>query len=388
MIVDFICQSNFGRSEGGRETWAYQFLPALLARRKDVLLRVYGQRRPEQPDTTEALRAAAAPHADRLRSHFLPATQGRWPLPIAMIRAFVAHKRRETQPAADVTIAAGSVIELLALLASRRARRTFRVLWLRGIWFNEKADRVPRPLHGLLRRLEIAVLRRAHLVLANGDDIAAHYGAYGIPVTVIKNAVDLARWEMPAPRLVEPVQVAFIGRLTPEKGILDFLAIARAMRDTPDRDRFVFRVMGFGREEEATRAAVERGDVVWTGPVAYDEMPAVLRDVDVCAAFTFAAAVGGGGGTSNAMLEQMAAGRVMLAWDNAIFRQWLDGNNAFLVPQGDVAAAVVALRAIADDRQVAMARAKAGSARVADFGVPRMMERFDAVLAPAMAARR
>lgn len=114
-------------------------------------------------------------------------------------------------------------------------------------------------------------------------------------------------------------------------------------------------------------------------------LPGILPSIDVCVALTRS---DGGGGTSNAMLEQMAAGRVMLAWDNVIFRQWLHHENAFLAPQGDVDGLEACLAAISRDRAEALRRAGNGPVSVADHGVDTMMRKFDETVRSALGRRQ
>lgn len=386
-IVDFVCQANLGRSDGGQETWAYQFIPALLERHPDVILRIYGQRLEGKPDSRGELRAAVGKCETRLETRFFPAKRTPWPLIFSMIRQFTGWKRREERATADVTIAVGSVVELLMLLLSGPARRSFKIVWLRTIFVDQKASRIPAALRPFARWLEVRLLLRADLLIGNGDDIAAYYESRGLKVNVIKNAVDVEEWRMPPPRLGRPIEVAYVGRLAPEKGILEFLDLARRTKSSPAAADFEFHVIGALGYEQLARESAARGEIVWHGMLSREELPRLLRTVDVCVAFTFASAERGGGGTSNAMMEQLAAGRVLLAWDNVIFRQWLDETNAFLVPQGNLEGALAALRGIAADHDGALQRAAAGTAAVKQFDVAAMMSRFDALLGSALDGR-
>ena len=78
----------------------------------------------------------------------------------------------------------------------------------------------------------------------------------------------------------------------------------------------------------------------------------------------------------------------MLAWDNVIFRQWLNETNAFLAPQGDVAALAERLIELSADRDAAKKRAANGPLSVSDFGIDAMIERFDAALMAAMGSKK
>jgi glycosyltransferase involved in cell wall biosynthesis len=386
-IVDFVCQSNMGRADGGRETWAYQFIPALLERHRDLRLRLYGQRLEGSPDTTPDLVATVGPARGRFSAKFFLTKRSRWPLLFSMIARFARWKREEPEPTASVAIAAGCVAELLVILASAQARRAFKVAWLRTILMDSKAARIPVPLRPFARWLEARILACADLLIANGDDIADYYSRYGLQVHVIKNAVDLARWSLPPPALGHQIHVAYVGRLGLEKGFADFVQLARAMRDAPDRGAFVFDVIGGTGEEPLLKRAIEEESVVWHGTLTGDELKRAIEGVDVCVAFTFASSHVGGGGTSNAMMEQLAGGRVLLAWDNVIFRQWLSDANAYLVPQGDIAAAARALHEIAADRELARQRAERGREVVRGHDVPAMMSRYEQVLDAALALR-
>lgn len=388
MQIEFVCQSSMGRSDGGLETWAYQFLPALLRQYPDAQLRFIGARPVDHPDATVALLAEAGTNADRMTVRFFPIYPGKIPQIVSMFRQFLAMKATADDPKPDVVITAGTFLELFMVLLSPRTRNAFKVTWLRTIWVDQKTYRIPKWLRPLVRRAEALVLKQADLLLANGDDIAERYGQYGLKVGVIKNAVDLARWNAPPPKLSNPIKVAYIGRLALDKGIADFIQLAQRIKSSPHSHQFSFEVFGHIGQEDMVREAAERGDVVWHGPVENTHLPATLAELDVCVALTPSDPNSGGGGTSNAMMEQMAAGRIMLAWDNVIFRQWLNDSNAYLAPQRDVTALAKRLIELSADRVAAKKRAANGPLTVSDFGIDAMIERFDAALTAAMGSKK
>ena len=123
--------------------------------------------------------------------------------------------------------------------------------------------------------------------------------------------------------------------------------------------------------------AAKQGIVDWHGPIPNDTLPTRLADFDVCVAFTRSSEIQGGGGTSNAMMEQMAAGRIMLAWNNAIFRQWLNAENGYMVPQDDVEAAYRCLADILHNKTEALRRAAAGPQTLRPFSIEAMVDKFD-----------
>jgi glycosyltransferase involved in cell wall biosynthesis len=116
------------------------------------------------------------------------------------------------------------------------------------------------------------------------------------------------------------------------------------------------------------------------GNVANELLPSLLEHFDVCVAFTQVGQSCGGGGTSNALLEQMAAGRVIVAWDNPHFRQILDDSCAYIVAQNDVPGVIEVLQEILKDSREAMFRASNGSKRVQRYSLDDQVERCSNLL--------
>jgi glycosyltransferase involved in cell wall biosynthesis len=374
--------SNFGRADGGRETWAYNFVPRLLARYPGLRLSVFGMRTDGEADNRDALRSAVGQDdRDRLAVDFVEAKAGRRPNAFAFwakLRRLVA--RRLDHPPALV-LAVGSWVELLAVLLTPRFRRSAKLVWLRSVFADEKAHRYPSALRHSLEWFEVAVLRRADVVIANGQDTARRYRALGLSPLVIPNGVDLDRWRMPPASVDGPLDVAFIGRVTPAKGIDAFVELARLAGQSGPAPALRFHVIGDAPDGSLTKAAHAEGLLEYRGPVSNESLPAVLGSMHVCAALTFVHRrdihESGGAGVSNALLEQMAAGRIMLCWDNEAFRQVLSDDSAYFVRQGDVGALLDALLAVIGNPVAAHARAQRAAEIAANYGLERHMDLFD-----------
>lgn len=378
--VDLIMLSNFGRTDGGRETWAYNLIPLWLQSDMSLNLSIYGLTPHEARDNSgEMLKAVDAESRSRLRMHCFPAKWPKLPLFFSMFFQFLRHSRRTVTEAPHLVLGVGGLFEMLMLLgAAGKYWNSNRVLWMRGIFCNEKADRLPSFLLPLLRKFEVYCLKKADLLIANGDDIAAHYAEYGLQVHVIKNGVDMKKWAMPKPALAPPIKVAYVGRLAKVKGIEYFLDMIRSMKKE-HRSAFEFHIVGDGPYADAALDLARQGALSYHGAIDSSDLPRALGRFDVCVALTLASATCGGGGTSNAMLEQMAAGRVVVAWDNVIFRQLLDQQNAYLVPQGDISELAKALIEIASDKETACAKAEAAKGYVAGFSLETQIVKFNQV---------
>jgi glycosyltransferase involved in cell wall biosynthesis len=371
--------SNFGVADGGRETWAYNFIPRLLRRWPGVTLDVIGLNREGEPDNSGRLLTILK---DRGTVTFLHSRLRRWVLLSPLCDApFQLSTTKHAAP--DLVIAVGSIMELVVVLASPALRRAPRIVWLRTILADEKAARLPRWAIRLLRRVETPLLRSADLLIANGEDTAAYYRRRGLIVTVIANGVDVERWRADPPALNRPLRVLLVGRLMPAKGTLEYLELAKRLHGN-----FDFQVVGDGPLDDLATRAHNEGWLVNHGSKPNSELPALLASVDVCVGFSFHSPDRGGGGVSNALLEQMAAGRVILAWRNAIYEQLLDENNAYLVPQGDVGATERILKEIRDRPEESLRRAAAARETAKRFSFDEHLRKFTDAVQPLLADQR
>lgn len=369
--------SNFGRADGGRETWAYQFLPRLLQRHPHLHIDVCGLRIDGQDDNSDELRGAVR-QSDRARLGitFLRAVQNKIPNSLDMIRAIRRSDWPNERP--QLAIGVGSFVELLAMMIAPRLRGVPKAIWLRTIYIDEKAGRIPAALRPLARAIETAVLRRADLIIANGEDTAQYYRRRGITVEVIPNAVDLGRWTMPAALPRHPIKIAFIARLAAVKGIREFVELARrsARAGLPAE----FHVIGEGPESSGVTAAAADGALYYHGALANEQVRAMLLNFDMCAALTFKSESGGTSGVSNALLEQMAAGRVILAWRSIIFTQVLSEDSAYFADQGNADRLMEALVEAIERPDEAGRRAMRAQRIAAQYSFDSHMNRFDALL--------
>ena len=370
--VALVMLSNFGLADGGRETWAYNFIPRLIARHPRLRLSIFGLRVDGKPDNSVRLEELAARNAS-LELDFTPAPANRVP------NAFYFWKGlRKVGGRFRFVLAVGSFIELVGVLLSPGLRKARKIAWLRTIFVEEKAQRLPRPLRPMFLAIERFVLGKADLIIANGDDTANFYRRLGLQVAVNRNAIDFERWRADPVRIdAGPLNVAFIGRLAPVKGIREFVALARGW----DRPRAVqFHVIGSGPEEPSVREAEQAGKLVFHGALPNKELPAVLKAMDACVALTFKSASGGTAGVSNALLEQMASGRAIIAWRNEIFEQILDDSSATLVEQGSVAGLAKAVSYLLQEPDHARSMAGRAQAIAQEHSFDAHMERFDKAL--------
>ena len=190
------------------------------------------------------------------------------------------------------------------------------------------------------RRPARAVLRRARLVICASNALADSARELGArEVRVIPSAVEVpAHVGAPA----EPPEVLFVGRLSPEKGILELLQAAAGMRlvvagDGPLRER-VPGALGFVPHHELG-PLYERGAVV--------AVPSHREGFGVACA------------------EAMAHGRPVVASAvGGLLDLVVDGETGLLVPPGDVAALRAALESLLGDEALRRRLGEAARERV------------------------
>lgn len=213
----------------------------------------------------------------------------------------------------------------LAPLVCRLLRRPYAVA-VRGGLMPGHVEHIRRrkPAKWLFYRLvTLPALRRARVVHATSAVEADGVRALlpGVRVVVVPNALDPAEWPVLPARPADGGRVfCYVGRLSPEKGILPFLRLW--LEERRDRDRLVIAGSGGG----AYAAEVERLAAAAGGAV---EMPGYLDRTGLLDALArsdlavLPSGLGEGGvreNFGNAVIEAMATGRPVLvnrgmAWD-------------------------------------------------------------------------
>src|SRR5690606_12928303 len=89
-----------------------------------------------------------------------------------------------------------------------------------------------------------------------------------------------------------------------------------------------FNVYGFGEGVELLSE-----DINYFGKYSGDDVKEILKNNEVV---VFLNKSGNAGGLSHSLLEAMASGKVIIAWDNYIHNQVLTNDNSILIPEGNI----------------------------------------------------
>lgn len=215
--------------------------------------------------------------------------------------------------------------------------------------------RLRRVLAGMMPRF---VMRRADLVLPIRQHLAESAIAEGAApgqVRVIPHGIDLAPFDAPSAFDVRrelgvpegAAIVSFVGRLAGDNYIDDLLGVAERL--AARRDDFVLVIAGGGDLAPRVDQWLARSDrfvrrVRVVGFWPYEKVIALRR------ASTAALTLMGG----FSLIEACVAGCAPVAYDVEWHRELVvDGTTGFLVPEGDVDAAVASVERLLDDRALA-----------------------------------
>ncbi|HEX9037179.1 MAG TPA: glycosyltransferase [Ktedonobacterales bacterium] len=226
---------------------------------------------------------------------------------------------------------------------------------------------------------------------ADGADIRRWFPVPAHNITVIPNGVDTVAFSPSSAARAEARErlglgsdesvIGILASLEPRKGqhvMLDALATP-ALRAAQDLRPVRLALIGDGPSRAALRARAERlglaDRVVYAGPVAHDQAPALLNAMDIVALPSLAE------GMPLALLEAMACGKAIVASDvGAISDVLVDGVNGLLVPPAAPQALARALDTLIGDPNYASALgARARLDTAPRYDVSRSTSRYDAV---------
>ncbi|MEP7028678.1 MAG: glycosyltransferase family 4 protein [Candidatus Eisenbacteria bacterium] len=205
---------------------------------------------------------------------------------------------------------------------------------------------------------------------------------------VIPNGVDVQRFHPdvpPRPELVDGrLNVLFVGRLDPRKGLPVLLEALPALRTTVPEARLVVVGDSFLRGWfEARLSAREREHVIFAGSVTPEALPSYYAS-----AHAFVSPATRNESFGIVLLEAMAAGKALIASDIPGYRAVVDdGVDGLLVPPGDARALAGALGRLLRDPARRLALGARGRAKAETLGWPSVTGRLEEYYREVLAGR-
>ena len=273
----------------------------------------------------------------------------------------------------DVTLsyaAKPAIYGTLAAWFARVPRRYAMIEGLGNVFIEQPREKVRKKLlRRFVANLYKSALKRADKVFfLNPDDICDFASRRLVSLVQVVRingiGVDLSTWRS-LPAFTETITFTFVGRLLRDKGILDFAAAARVVKNSAPQVRFL--ILGdLDSNPDAislseVRGWVEEGIVEWPGHVP-------VRDhLARTSVFVLPSRREG---VPRSTQEAMASAKPVITTDAPGCRETvIHGQNGFLVPPGDVVALASAMQHFIEN-PVLIASMGAASRRLAE-------ERFD-----------
>jgi phosphatidylinositol alpha-mannosyltransferase len=223
-----------------------------------------------------------------------------------------------------------------------------------GLWFRLAVPMIRPVWNRIARRIAVSEAARLSVCSRMGEG----------DLVIVPNGVDVGRFANARAALLPPGRhLLFVGRLEERKGFrIAIAAFAELAGLYPDLRLLV---IGDGSERDAVDGleAEVRGRVEMLGRVDDDRLASYLKAADV-----YLGPATGGESFGIVLAEAMAAGKPIVASDIDGYRDVArDGMEALLVPPGDAAALVAAVRELLDDRKLAKSLGDGGSRRAHKF---------------------
>lgn len=371
--IDLIMLSKLGLGDGGRETWLNNFLNHIDEEKNKVSFNLITL----NLDSNNLLLDNNSSLVDE--HHTYTHNYKKIPISIGYI-GFVFRKFFFRKKQATDVLAVGSLNEALATLAGYFLRGVSgnKILWLRTIYTKEKGYALNLFTQKLILKLEIFLINNFFdIVIANGEDTADFYRERGVKCTVIKNSINLEKWNnLEEPSFEEKLKIAFVGRLSEVKGIKAFLEAVDILHQNESMNGVEFHIIGDGPYREEVEAYAQKGIVKSYGAVPNSKLPEILAEMHCCVALTYLTDFLGGGGVSNALIEQMAAGKVIVCWDNNIFRNVLDDTSAYFVEQDNKLKLANTFLNMKNDIDVAIKRSEKVKSLSKEYSIKKHVEKF------------
>ena len=350
--------SDLDMTAGGIETWVQYFVPALLRSDPTLELTIICRDGGNATDLAVGALEARTDAGDRLHVERVRLEGTGWPQSPRMVpyaRGFPRAVKRLAHAGMvpDVWLSIGGLQVASAMHLTRRMRRLEHrapdVHWARSVFTREVSHRVGALGRSVLLSIERRIYRSYDGFIANGWDTADFYRELGLQPYVNPNAVDVNRWPVDDEGPWHgPTHVVWTDRLARVKGIEAFLDACRRCEPEVRHGTLVFHVFGDGPHTPQVREFQELGLLQYHGRVPNADLPRLTRGMQVACALTHLDGDRGtgGGGVPHSLLEQLAAGRIVIGWSNAHLGQALSDANGIVLPQGDSGALATVLQDI------------------------------------------
>ncbi|MFQ5884734.1 MAG: glycosyltransferase family 4 protein, partial [Thermoplasmata archaeon] len=260
-----------------------------------------------------------------------------------------------------------------------RGRKVMRIACVRGPYVEEMSWVFPR-FEKAFKDLQAFSYNKVDLIVANGEDtrsVVSREISNKRKVVTLPNGVNYDKFSKAFKDRTSCVKViGMICSLSYDRGTDAVLLAARVLERITDIS-FRIELVGKGNVDKYRKRAAELGvdDVVtfWGERTDVDE---ILANMDIALALSH-----GGSGISHSLLEEMAAGKAIIALNIPAYKQVLkDGVTGLLVPDGEPEALANAMERLIKDDDLASKLGKSAHKEAAKYDWSVVERRFRFIL--------
>ena len=204
---------------------------------------------------------------------------------------------------------------------------------------------------------------------------ALYRTAPNLPCTYLAHGVPISSVAPRIPNPKGPLRLLYYGRLeNVSKGVKIFPDIIAALKRR--KFPFVWTIHGYGPEEQFLKDTlapdVQRGNVIFSRPMGYEELPKMIRSHDV---YLLASTNEGGPLT---LLESMSLGLVPVCGNiPCLIQEVITSKNGFLVPRDEPDAYAAAIFKLHSDRKLLESMSQAAKGTItSSFSAKAMAQRY------------
>jgi glycosyltransferase involved in cell wall biosynthesis len=386
--IVFVVDNPFPYYAGGREVWLYA-VAKRLSKKYSVTIFVYGldgEKEPKFPVGDIGARVERMPAFHKAMRKFPHYGELAANMMFLVYTAFTLRRRFSRKKGTIILVGMNAGTCYLSTFPMRKKNHR-RICNVHGKWEAEMSRLYP-PFRSLFRIMGKESYRDSHIVMTSGySDIDYVRGIAGTDdferkLRPLPLAVELMPFLSAEPELPEPCRkekiITMCATLSVWKGVPELIKAIPYIKNGYNGDfKVVFVGKGEKREfEQLAQKLGVRDYVEFAGEKPRIELVNVLQRSDI-AACNF----GGGGGPPAALLEAMAVGKPIVAWDTKLVNTAVKhGESAYLVPENDTEALGKAIARLLNDPDYAKKLGANAKREAEKYDIDRMLGKFIEIL--------
>lgn len=383
--ISFVLYSPFPNYSGGRETWLYNIIKGLVKLDYKVIIYTFKDDTNKQFFDISDIQNITVKKMLTLESLKLLKVISRSYLRIINLILFnIQVFFRALFSDEDNFISLGPITESLPICLLKRFKPNIQyVCSVRGLHAMMLTQTFPA-LKRIWYYLEKYSLKKADIIMCNGYDTQDYVRNMGLESKVMPNGVDYQYFKHSVVNKEDSIElmsedetfyIVSTATIQDIKGIPDLIKAMIELKKTPS---FNYKVIWVGKGDPSKyKYELLNNDLqtklIFTGERKNTAEFLKKADIVLC--------LSGGGGMSMALLEAMAAGCIIIAWDTPIYRQLLrNGFSGILVEENNYLELSDSIKYVKKNKKELLSLGYEAQKKSEQFDWSKLVKRFLSIL--------